>query len=167
MCCKAYFSNADGNRRKGTHYNICGRVHIRVQTLKLRLHIDHRPAGATHTYNTETDERLQIGYCTSVGYTDKTGILGTSDADIDIQKIQQTLFPSIHISHRFRFFREKTFIGTFKFHLVGYITFELNAGRNFTVDILIDSARISFFVMADRVHFSEVLKKPSPSISTV
>ena len=30
MCCKAYFSNADGNRRKGTHYNICGRAYARI-----------------------------------------------------------------------------------------------------------------------------------------
>ena len=30
MCCKAYFSNADGNRRKETHYNICGRAYARI-----------------------------------------------------------------------------------------------------------------------------------------
>ena len=40
-------------------------------------------------------------------------------------------------------------------------------GRNFTVDILTDSARTSFLFITGWVHFSVVLKKPSPSISAI
>ena len=40
-------------------------------------------------------------------------------------------------------------------------------GRNFTVDILTDSARTSFLFITGWVHFSVVLKKPSPSLSAI
>ena len=124
-----------------TYMHVGGRVYKRTrvyitriysQNLKhSRFYINHRPAGTTHTDNTGTYKFLQIRYCTPPRNMDKTCIFSTGNAHIGIQKVQHTLFSYIHISHRFRFLRKKSFIGAFKFHFIGYITFKLHAGTKF------------------------------------